>query len=54
MLGDISDHLGCERHDLEIVNPEQPGPQPIVDVVGIIGNVVGDRRDLRLQRRKAP
>ena len=54
MLGDIGDHVGCERHDLEIVDPEQAGAQTIVDVVGVIGDVVGDRGDLGLQRGEAP
>ncbi len=33
---------------------EQAGAQAVVDVVGVIGDIVGDRRDLRLQRGKAP
>ena len=43
-----------ERHDLEIVDPEQAGPQTIVDIMGVIGDVVGDRGDLGLQRGEAP
>ena len=54
MLSDPGDHLRGARHHLEIVNRKQAGPQAIVDVVGVIGDVVGDRRDLRLQRGKAP
>ena len=52
--GDFGDHFRGQRHDLEIVDGKQPGAQAVVDVVGVIGNVVGDRRDLRLQRGEAP
>ena len=54
MLVDLGDDVGGQRHDLEIVDAEQPGPQAVVDVVGVIGDVVGEGRDLRLQRGKAP
>ena len=30
---------------------EQPGAQPVVDVVGVIGDVVGERRRLRFEAR---
>ena len=33
---------------------KQAGAQAIIDVVGVIGDVVGDRRDLGFQRGKAP
>jgi len=52
MPGNSRDHVGGERHDLEIVDREQSGPQAIVDVVGVIGYVVGDRGYLCLQRAK--
>ncbi len=38
----------------EIVEPEQPGAQPVVDVVGVVGDVVGDGGDLRLGAGEAP
>ena len=30
---------------------EQPGPEAVVDVVGVIGDVVGERRRLRFEAR---
>ena len=54
VLGDRTDDLGGERHHLEIVDRKQAGAQAIVDIVRIIGDVVGDRGDLGLQRGKAP
>ena len=54
MPGDLRDHVGGQRHHLEIVDPKQPGAQAVVDVMGVIGDIVGDRRDLRFERRKAP
>ncbi len=38
----------------EIVEREQLGAQAVVDVVGVIGDVVGDRGDLRLGAGEAP
>ena len=38
----------------EIVEREQLGAQAVVDVVGVIGDVVGDGRDLRLGAGVAP
>ena len=54
MLPDVGDHRGRQRHLPEIVDPEQAGAQSIVDVMGIIGDVVGNRSDLRFQRGIAP
>ena len=50
MLVDLRNDVGRERHDLEVIDFEQPGPQPVIDVMGVIGDVVGEGRDLRLQR----
>ena len=38
----------------EIVEREQAGPQAVVDVVGVVGDVVGDGGDLRFGAGKAP
>ena len=46
--------LAQERDLGEIVEREQVGAQPVVDVVGVIGDVVGDRGDLRLGAGEAP
>ena len=43
-----------ERDLREIVEREQVGAQPVVDVVGVVGDVVGDRGDLRLGAGEAP
>ena len=51
---DLGDDVGRQRHDLEVVDAKQAGAQPVVDVVGVIGDIVGEGRDLRLQRGKAP
>ena len=37
-----------ERHLGDIVEPEQLGAQAVVDIVRVIGDVVGKRGDLRL------
>ena len=36
------------------VEREQLGAQPVVDIVGVIGDVVGDRRHLRLGAGEGP
>ena len=35
----------------EIVERDEPGAQAVVEVVGVVGDVVGERRHLRLRRR---
>ena len=45
---------GGQRHHLEVVDGEQAGAQAVVDVVGVIGDIVGEGRGLRLQRGEAP
>jgi hypothetical protein len=47
------DRLG-ERHRFEIVDAKQAGAQAVVDIVGVIGDVVGKGRDLCFQRRITP
>ena len=41
----------CNQGDFcgNLVEGEQSCPQPVVNVVGIVGNVIGDRCRLRLQ-----
>ena len=39
-----------QRHLREIGDGEQAGAQPVVDVVIVVGDVVGERGDLRLGR----
>ena len=51
---DLGDDVRRQRHHLEIIDGEQSGAQAVVDVMGVIGDVVGDGRDLRLERGKAP
>ena len=51
---DLGDNSGGERHHLEIIDAKQAGAQAIVDVVGVIGDIVGEGGGLRLQRSVAP
>ena len=47
-------HLrASQRGTRKVGRSEQPGPQPIVDIVAEVGDVVGQRGDLRLQPRPA-
>jgi len=51
---DLADDLREQRHGTEIVDHEQASPQAVVDVVRVIGNVVGNGRHLRFERGIAP
>ncbi len=46
--GDLVEHHADERRRGDVLEREQAGAQPVVDVMGVIGDVVGDRRRLRL------
>ncbi len=46
--GDLIQQLREEGHRPTLVQSEQPGAKPIVEVVGVVGDVVGDCRALRL------
>ena len=43
--------IARQRRGREIVDGEKSGAQPVVDVVIDIGDVVGQRRELRFQPR---
>ena len=43
----LADDAGDEGHGRQLIEREQSGPQAIVDIVGIIGDVVGNSRGLR-------
>ena len=45
--------LGQERHLPKVLDREQAGAQAVVDVVGVVGDVVGERRRLRLRAGEA-
>ncbi len=48
-------HDAARQRDIrEIGKIDQAGPQAIVDVMGVVGDVVGDGRDLRLGARLRP
>ena len=51
---DFADDAARQRHGGDVIEGEQFGAQPVVDVVGVIGDVVGDRGDLRLDAGEAP
>ena len=46
---DLVEQRGDERDDADRREIEQAGAQAVVDVVRVIGDVVGDRRRLRLE-----
>ena len=50
---DLRKDRAGERHLGQIACPEQARPQPVIDIVVVVGDVVGQRRDLRLRSRKA-
>ena len=45
----IDEHLADQRQVHEIGDLEQAGAQAVVDVVVVVGDVVAQRRDLRLR-----
>ena len=45
---DLGDDVADQRHRGDVVEREQIGAQAVVDVVRVVGDVVGDRRHLRL------
>ena len=46
--------MAAGQRDLaRLVEGEQAGAQPVVDVMGVVGDVVGDRGGLRLRRRRS-
>ena len=55
MLGrDLAQDVADQRQAGKLVDPEHLGAQAVVDVVGVVGDVVGDRAALRLGARIAP
>ena len=54
LLADRSENVAEQRHAREILDRKKPGAQAVVDVVGVVGNVVGNSRELRLGVGKAP
>ena len=51
---DLAQDLAQQRHTGQFVDVKNIGAQPVVDVVGIVGNIVGDSAALRLGARIAP
>ena len=50
----VAQRVADRRHLAEIVEPEQVRAEPVVDVVGVVGDVVGDGGGLRLGAGVAP
>ena len=50
----IFEDAGDQRDAGELLEGKKPGPQPVIDVMGIIGDVVGDGGDLSFGAGKAP
>ena len=51
---DLAQDVVEQRQARELLDPEHLGAQAIVDVVGVVGDVVGDGAALRLGARIAP
>jgi hypothetical protein len=50
------DVIPMPAHDRDVdqlLQIEQPCPKPVVDVMVVVGNIVGRRSDLSFQRRPA-
>ena len=54
LLADVAQQAADHRHIRKVGEREQIGAQPVVEIVRIIGDVVGDRRDLGLGAGMAP
>ena len=54
VLAHRGQHRPDQRHLGKLVQGEDPRRQPVVDIVIVVGDVVGDGRDLRLRRRPGP
>ncbi len=50
----LADDPARQRNGGDVIERKQFGAQPVVDVVGVVGDVVGDRGDLRLDAGEAP
>ena len=49
---DLVEQRGDEGRGADRLEIEQPGAQAVVDVMRVIGDVVGERRRLRFEARK--
>lgn len=47
----LAHQTGKERHVFQHLERQVAGPQAIIDIMGVVGDIVGDGRDLRLQAR---
>src|SRR5208337_5214542 len=46
---DLGDDAADKRNRANVGQGEEAGPEAVVDVMGVVGDVVGERRSLRLQ-----
>ena len=53
-VGDTQECRRGKRDRLQIVDAKQSGAQAVVDIVGVIGDVVSNAGNLRFKRRMAP
>ncbi len=51
---DAREKVGDQRDGGELIKREKPGPEPVIDVMGVIGDVVGDGGDLSFGAGKTP
>jgi len=54
LVANIAGNVADQRNFGEILEHEQTGAQPVVDVVGVVGDIVGDGGDLGLGAGEAP
>src|SRR5262249_46235732 len=54
LAANIAQNVADQRNVGEIFEHKKPGAQPVVDVVGVVGDIVGDGGDLGLGTGEAP
>ena len=54
LRGDLAQHIADQRDLRDLVELKQIGAQPVVDIMGVVGDVVGNGADLRLRAGVAP
>ena len=51
---DVCEDAGDQRDVGEFIEGKKPGAQPVIDIMGVIGDVVGDGGDLSFGAGEAP
>ncbi len=50
---DFRDQQADQRHIAQVIDGKEPGTQAIIEVMGVVGDIVGNCRNLRLRRGMA-